>query len=335
MKDETLRAHPVTIPGDIWQLGAHRIICGDATNAEAVEALMAGEQAALCITSPPYANKRDYATCGIKDWDGLMRGVFAQLPMVFDGQVLVNLGLVHRNNEFVPYWDDWLLWMRTQGWRRFGWYVWDQGPGLPGDWVGRFAPSFEFAFHFNRKKRKPNKIVPCVSAGKTRKNVVTGGCGMRRKDGRVRKWVHIGRPVQDTRIPDSVIRIPRQNRKVGHDIDHPAVFPVALPEFAINAYTDVGDIVYEPFAGSGSTMLAAQRTGRICRCVEIVPQYVDVAIIRFRRSYPDVPVTLLASGRHYDDVAAERNSAEGAKFLSLASTESSGRLASSAIEGPV
>ena len=45
--------------------------------------------------------------------------------------------------------------MRKSGWRRFGWYVWDQGPGLPGDWQGRLAPSHEFIFHFNRAPRKP------------------------------------------------------------------------------------------------------------------------------------------------------------------------------------
>ena len=59
----------------------------------------------------------------------------------------------------------WAEWMRTVGWRRFGLYTWDQGPGLHGDWNGRLAPSFEFVFHFNRKARRANKIVPCKWAG--------------------------------------------------------------------------------------------------------------------------------------------------------------------------
>ncbi|MDQ6702122.1 MAG: hypothetical protein M3Z96_02925 [Pseudomonadota bacterium] len=50
--------------------------------------------------------------------------------------------------------------MREQGWRRFGLYCWDQGPGLPGDRAGRFAPVFELVFHFNLTGRKPNKTVP-------------------------------------------------------------------------------------------------------------------------------------------------------------------------------
>ena len=109
--------NPVTRPNDVWQLGAHRVICGDASDATVVAALMDADKAVLCFTSPPYGNQRDY-TNTIIDWDALMRGVFSQLPMAVNGQVLVNLGLIHREQEVIPYWDGWLDWMRTQGWRR-------------------------------------------------------------------------------------------------------------------------------------------------------------------------------------------------------------------------
>lgn len=135
--------NPVSRPGDIWHLGPQRLICGDAADPVVVSSLMQGDQARLCFTSPPYGNQRDYTRGGVADWDGLMRGVFAQLPMAQDAQVLVNLGLIHRDNEVIPYWDGWLSWMRTQVWRRFAWYVWEQGPDMPSDWAGRFAPSFE------------------------------------------------------------------------------------------------------------------------------------------------------------------------------------------------
>ena len=300
-------AVPVSRAGDVWALGPHRLICGDAADANVVAALMQGERARLCFTSPPYGNQRDYTTGGIADWDALMRGVFAQLPMTDDAQVLVNLGLIHRDNEFVPYWDGWLGWMRTQRWRRFAWYVWDQGPGMPGDWAGRFAPSFEFIFHFNRASRKPNKIVPCKHAGQESHLRADGSStAMRSKDGEVGGWTHAGQPTQDTRIPDSVIRVMRHKGKIGQDIDHPAVFPVALPQFVIEAYSDEGDLVFEPFGGSGTTMLAAQRTGRICRTVEIAPEYVDVAVRRFQQNHPGVPVTLAETGQSFDEVAAKR-----------------------------
>ncbi|HPA92251.1 MAG TPA: DNA methyltransferase, partial [Quisquiliibacterium sp.] len=218
-----------------------------------------------------------------------------------------NLGLIHRDNEFVPYWEAWIGWMRTKGWRRFGWYVWDQGPGMPGDWQGRFAPSFEFVFHFNRASRKPNKIVPCKFAGQeTHLRADGSSTAMRGKDGEVNGWTHAGQPTQDMRIPDSVIRVMRHKGKIGEGIDHPAVFPVALPQFVIEAFSATGDLVFEPFGGSGSTMLAAQRTGRVCRSVEIAPEYVDVAIRRFRQNHPEVAVTLLATGQTFDEVEGER-----------------------------
>jgi len=110
--------NPVSRSGDVWQLGAHLVICGDAADATVITTLMDGDKAVLCFTSPPYGNQRDY-TNTIIDWDVLMRGVFSQLPMAANGQVLVNLGLIHRDNEVILYWEGWLDWMRAQGWRRF------------------------------------------------------------------------------------------------------------------------------------------------------------------------------------------------------------------------
>ncbi|WP_291988469.1 DNA modification methylase [Candidatus Accumulibacter sp. ACC007] len=299
--------NPVSRLGDVWALGKHRLICGDATDTDVIATLMAGDRARVCFTSPPYGNQRDYTSGGITDWDGLMRGVFADLPMTNDGQVLVNLGLIHRDNEVIPYWDGWVAWMRTQGWRRFAWYVWDQGPGMPGDWAGRFAPSFEFVFHFNHQSRKPNKIVPCKHAGQESHLRADGSSSaMRGKDGEIGGWTAAGQPTQDNRIPDSVIRVMRHKGKIGQDIDHPAVFPIALPEFILEAYSGTGDIVFEPFCGSGTTILAAQRTGRLARSVEIAPEYVDVAIKRFQQNFAGVPVTLAATGQTFVEVTAER-----------------------------
>jgi DNA modification methylase len=221
--------NPVSRPGDVWAVGQHRLICGDAADSAVITTLMAGDQARVCFTSPPYGNQRDYTSGGITDWDGLMRGVFVDLPMTDDGQVLVNLGLIHRDNEVIPYWDNWLAWMRTQGWRRFAWYVWDQGPGMPGDWAGRFAPSFEFVFHFNQQSRKPNKIVPCKHAGQESHLRADGSStAMRGRNGEVGGWTAAGQPTQENRIPDSVIRVMRHKGKIGEGIDHPAVFPIAL-----------------------------------------------------------------------------------------------------------
>ena len=116
-------AEPITRPGEIWALGEHRLICGDATDPAVVARLMDGAQASLMFTSPPYAQQRDYGAAKEKvgDWDALMQGVFAAAPVTADAQLLVNLGLVHRDGEWIPYWEGWVAWMRAQGWRRFGW----------------------------------------------------------------------------------------------------------------------------------------------------------------------------------------------------------------------
>lgn len=299
----------VTRPGDLWLLGEHRLLCADSRDAAAVARLIEGERAHLLFTSPPYANQRDYTTGGISDWDALMQGVFgaARAALREDAQLLVNLGLVHRDNEWQPYWDGWIEWMRTQGFRRFGWYVWDQSVTVPGDWAGRLAPRHEFVFHFNRQARKPNKIVPCKWAGhETHLRADGSSTAMRGKDGKVGAWNHAGQPTQEFRIPDSVVEVTRQRGRIGEGIDHPAVFPLGLPKFFIEAYTEAGEIVFEPFAGSGTTLLAGQLTGRPVRAIELAPQYVDVALRRWLQHHPGTVPVLEGSGRTFAEVAAER-----------------------------
>ena len=299
-------AQPVSRLGDLWHLGKHRLLCGDSTDPAAVARLMAGDSAALLFTSPPYGQQRQYTTGGIDDWDKLMRGVFANLPMAPEGQVLVNLGLIHRDGEWQPYWEGWLEWMRSQGWRRFALYTWDQGPGLPGDWGGRFSPSFELIFHFNRVGRKPNKIVPCKWAGQDTHLRADGhSTAMRKADGTVGSWTHAGEATQSHRIPDSVIRIGRHKGR-GIEVEHPAVFPTALAEHVMAAFTDDGDICFEPFGGSGTSIVAAERLGRRCRAIDIAPEYVDVALRRFHQLFPTVPVTRDGDGRSFNELAAAR-----------------------------
>ena len=173
---------------------------------------------------------------------------------------------------------------------------------MPGDWAGRFAPSFELVFHFNRQSRKPNKIVPCKTAGEI--GHAPGTAAMRQKDGSFNAWTHGGQPTQPFRIPDSVIRIERHHGAVGTDLSHPAPFPVKLAQHVMEAYSDEGEIVFEPFCGSGTSLIAAQKLKRRVYASEIAPDYCDVTVERCREWYPDLPITL--DGISYEDVAAER-----------------------------
>ena len=109
-----------------------------------------------------------------------------------------------------------------------------------------------------------------------------------------------------------LLKIPHTTQvgRIGKDIDHPAVFPPALPEFMYTVWTQQGVIVFEPFSGSGTSIIAAQRTGRIARAVEIAPAYVDVSLIRFGRLFPDVSIILKETGETFEAVAARRKAVE-------------------------
>jgi DNA modification methylase len=292
----------VTVTGDTWILGRNRLRCGDSTAESDVSQLMNNERADLLFTSPPYAQQRDYGAAKekVSDWDSLMRGVFSAAPVKEGSQILVNLGLVHKDGEWIPYWQGWIDWMRESGWRRFGWYIWDQGPGLPGDWNGRLAPSHEFIFHFNRQSQKANKTKESKWAGHA-----NHGSGLRAKDGTVTGYSHAGKAVQDRKIADSVFRVMRHKAR-GIEKAHPAVFPVALVEEAFGAYSKAGDVVFEPFCGSGTQIIAAEKMGRHCFGMELDPVYVDVAIKRWQ-DFTGQKAILESTGRTFDDMASDRH----------------------------
>lgn len=264
--------------GDLWLMGRHRLLCGDSTNAEDVTRVTQDQPADFVFTSPPYAQQRDYEEKGgISNWDQLMIGALVDVPVKPGAQLLVNLGLVHSEGEWQPYWDRWLQAMRDKGWRRFALYVWDQGPGLPGDWRGRLAPSHELIFHLNRPQpAHANKRVPTKMAG-----VMSDG-GLREKDGSIGGRYRGPSAIQSHKIHDSVFRVMRHKGSLGKAGSHPAVFPVALVEEVAAAYTKAGDVIYEPFSGSGTTIIAAERMGLTCQAIELAPAYCDVAVRRWQ-----------------------------------------------------
>jgi len=144
------------------------------------------------------------------------------------------------------------------------------------DWNGRLAPAHEFIFHFNRTPRRPNKTIESKHAGE-----VLGGGGLRAADGTVKAKHGTGNAIQSHRIPDSVIRVMRHKGAIAGGA-HPAVFPVKLAEEMIAAWSDPGDLLYEPFAGSGSQLIAATSLGRSCFGMELDPAYCDVAVQRWQ-----------------------------------------------------
>jgi DNA modification methylase len=228
------------------------------------------------VTSPPYGQQRDYGK-KINDWAGVV-GVIGETPSHEKTQILVNLGLIHREGSVIPYWEPFHhAMMNRHGWKLFGWYVWDQLSGMAGDWNGRLAPSFEFIFHFNRSARQVNKTKPTLG-GKSH------GPGIKNAAGIAAQKTHHGQPVQPTKIPDNVIRVTRDTSNgIGADgyiAEHPARYPVAFASELIAPFSDMGDLVCDPFLGSGTTGVAAVKLGRRFIGIELEPKYFDIACRR-------------------------------------------------------
>jgi DNA modification methylase len=232
------------------------------------------------VTSPPYAQQRDYGQ-PIDDWASIV-GCLSELNS--DGaQILVNLGLIHRDGCVVEYWDALKDRMRAAGWRLFGWYVWDKGYGAPGSWNGRLAPAHEFVFHFNKSAREVTKWV------RTQDRMIAG-TGLRLADGSmggIKSAATVGQPFK---VPDSVIRLPPHQLRGGPESEHPAVFPVGLPRHLITSFTHADETVLDPFMGSGTTGVAAAKLGRKFIGIDIEPKYFNIACRRIEEAYkqPDM-----------------------------------------------
>lgn len=289
-KAEELRQKWGVESGQLWRLGEHRLICGDCTDRAVVERVMGGEKAQMLFTSPPYAAQRDYEI-GDFDWDALMLGMstLALGAVNETGAILVNLGLVHREKRVIRYWDDWLAWMDKTDWPLFDWYVWDKINGLMGDWRGRLAPAHEWIFHFANKPREANKTEQTKYAENGITHYKKDKVGLREKNGSLKGFTQAGMEVSQFKIADSVIRC--QPARGGVE-GHPAPFSIEFAESLIGAFTHQNEQCYEPFNGSGTTLIACERLHRKCRAVEISPAYCAVAIERWQQMTGGTPELL-------------------------------------------
>lgn len=260
----------------------HRILCGDSTCPEDVSRLMEGQKAEVVFTSPPYAQQRDYGIGNIPDWDRLMNGVTDNILAVSSEktQIFVNLGKVHREGQVWEYYADWIKYVQSKGLRYFGLYVWDKLSAIPGDWNGRLGPAFEFIFHFNRESIAPHKTIEKKPASIQDK---TGSQGLRARNGTIGLRTNGPASLQTHKIPDDVIRMPNAACQGEAKFGHVAPFPVALPLFVCQAYQNKNGIVYEPFAGSGTTVIAAEKLNQRCFGMEIDPVYVDTLVNRYKQ----------------------------------------------------
>jgi DNA modification methylase len=238
------QAHHVAQPGDLWQLGPHRLLCGDSTDHDAVTRLLGDTRAAMAFTDPPYnvgygdhgGQSRDQRRRRIQNdalppdqWEAFCRGWATNLLAFTDGAFYVCMStqewpLVSRVlEEAGGHWSETLIWCKDR-------FVLGRA-----DYQRAYEPLW-FGW---------------------REGVQHFWCGDRDQSD---VW-QIARP------SDSPL--------------HPTMKPLALVERAIENSSRPGDVVLDLFLGSGSTLIACERTGRVCCGVELDPTYCDVIVRRW------------------------------------------------------
>lgn len=295
--DPDLDVPPVTALGQVWRLGEHRLLCGDARNPLDVEHLLAGTRVNVAFTSPPYADRRDYdETSGFQpihpddyvDWFAPVAETVAR-ALADDGSWFINIKAGAEGLDTHLY----VLDLVAAHVRRWGWhfateFCWER-TGVPKSVTQRFKNQFEPVYQFARGRwkmrpenvRHPSKDVPQAlgkGAGDTGWDVQQGA----------RQVLAANETAEGLAYPGN--RIPAFNGQTAESAGHAAAFPVNLPRFFVRAYTDPGDTIYDPFCGTGSTLLAAHAEDRTGYGMELSPRYCDMICARFQRNTGITPV---------------------------------------------
>jgi len=236
----------------------------------------------LIFTSPPYADQRKSTYGGIKpdqyvNWFlPISKELFRVLKP--DGTFVLNIKEKVVNGERSTYVLELILEMRKQGWLWTEEFIWHKKNSFPGKWPNRFRDSWERLLQFNKQKKfnmyQEAVMVPIGDWAKTRlKNLSETdkirdnskvGSGFGKK---VSNWLN-----RDKAYPTNVLHLATEcnNKK------HSAAFPENLPEWFIKLFTQEGDIVLDPFMGSGTTNFVALRMGRKSIGIEIKPEYFEM-----------------------------------------------------------
>ena len=272
--EETEQVETICQPGDLWQLGNHRLMCGDSTKKEDVAKLMQGELAHLWLTDPPY-------NVAVKNSQGMtiandnmasdefrifLRNAFAAAYPVLDKGcpfyvwfaskehinfegALNDVGLQVRQE---------LIWNKNHFILGRAHYQWKHEPCLYG-WKG------DSCRYFIDVRNRASVI-----EDNTEINI------HKMKAAEMRALLH---KIYEERIPTTVINCMKPNK----DEDHPTMKPVRLFGYQMANSSRPGDIILDSFGGSGTTIVAAEQLGRKARLMEYDPHYSDVIIARWEK----------------------------------------------------
>jgi len=291
--DELPAASAVAVsqPGDLWQLGPHRVLCGNALDAEAFDALMAGSKASIVFTDPPYNVPIDGNVGGLGAIHhhnfAMASGEMSEAE--FSAFLAKALGLMAANSA------DGSLHFVCMDWRHMGELlaagkavyselknlcVWTKDNAGMGS---LYRSQHELVFVFKHGKAPHQNHVQLGQFGRYRSNV----------------WRYAG--------VNSFGRATEEGNLLEL---HPTVKPVAMVADALKDCSSRGEIVLDGFLGSGTTLMAAEKTGRVCYGLEIDPLYVDTVVRRWQ-AFTGQQAVHSATGRTFADLQADRDHQTG------------------------
>lgn len=235
----------------------------------------------LIVTSPPYADQRKSTYGGINheayvEW---FLPISQELLRVLkpSGTFILNIKEKVVSGERSTYVLDLIIKMREQGWFWTEEFIWHKKNSYPGKWPNRFRDSWERLLQFNKDKKfnmyQDAVMVPMGDWAKSRlKNL--SKTDMKRDNSKVGSG--FGKKIanwknRDLAYPTNVLHLATEcNNK-----NHSAAFPEELPEWFIKLFTKEGDLVLDPFMGSGTTIFVSKRMNRNCIGIEILKEYYD------------------------------------------------------------